>query len=486
MTLPDLNPLKELLLDEGASLMPYGVEASEPGTIQRVAAGGVGRSGAEGAANPPVEATALLAAAFGPIELEYAALRTDCVLIDRPDRAVVEVGGSDAIEFLGRMLTQDVAALKPGECCNSFWLNRKGRVDADLRVMRGGAARDQAGLSSPHCLLELERGSVSQLVSTLGAFVITEDVTLTPRHDLHRMSVHGPRARDLLRAVDETARDGAPSSSEPNHVWNLALPGGIGCLVDRNDTAGVPGFELMVNRDEAVNAMRALLDRGRPDFLAPGAATDDPGARGQALAAARGVGARRVEAAAAGADSRSPRPSPESIRARLCGWFAFNIARIEAGTPLYRIDFGPQSLPAETGVIENRVNFKKGCYLGQEIVARMHARGHPKQRLVGLRFDDDLALSADGLPPMPVQGDRVLASDALEPGAASDPGVLTEPKPVGSITSSTFSPMLGRVPVALAMVAWSHVAPGTRLLVETDGQRIGATVQDGLGFVPGA
>src|SRR5439155_2357027 len=66
------------------------------------------------------------------------------------------------------------------------------------------------------------------------------------------------------------------------------------------------------------------------------------------------------------------------VRLRPAGWHAFNIARIEAGTPLYNIDFGPESLPAESGVLLGRVSFTKGRYFGQEVVARMQSRGHSK------------------------------------------------------------------------------------------------------------
>ena len=71
------------------------------------------------------------------------------------------------------------------------------------------------------------------------------------------------------------------------------------------------------------------------------------------------------------------------------GWGgAFNIARIEAGTPLFHVDYGPDNLPHETGVIATRTSFRKGCYLGQEVVARMESLGKPKQRLVGVGIVD--------------------------------------------------------------------------------------------------
>ena len=59
---------------------------------------------------------------------------------------------------------------------------------------------------------------------------------------------------------------------------------------------------------------------------------------------------------------------------RPTGWAAFNAARIENGRPIFGIDFDDSILPAETGQFDRAVNVTKGCYLGQEIVARMHAR----------------------------------------------------------------------------------------------------------------
>src|SRR6185436_21150893 len=84
--------------------------------------------------------------------------------------------------------------------------------------------------------------------------------------------------------------------------------------------------------------------------------------------------------------------------ARRIGWHAYNIARLEAGWPIFNIDFGPDSLPHETGVLNDRVSFKKGCYLGQEVVARMQSLGHPKQRLVGLKAVEETGADEDRVP----------------------------------------------------------------------------------------
>ena len=167
------------------------------------------------------------------------------------------------------------------------------------------------------------------------------------------------------------------------------------------------------------------------------------------------------------------------FRLRAGGWAAYNIARIEAGTALYNIDFGPQSLPAETGVIADRVSFTKGCYLGQEVVARMHALGHPKQTLVALRVESrpsGMPEAAGMLPMQPVTGGFVYAIP--EGGAEADA------EAVGAVTSSALAPMLSGAPVALAQVKWKWTPPGTKLLVDAENTRLPAVVQDGLRFWP--
>jgi folate-binding protein YgfZ len=152
---------------------------------------------------------------------------------------------------------------------------------------------------------------------------------------------------------------------------------------------------------------------------------------------------------------------------RPAGWHAYNIARIEAGTPLYNIDFGEQSLPGETGVLRDRVHFKKGCYLGQEVVARMDALGKPKQVLVALRF----AGNERGEVVQPFPGAHVM--------------VMTEEsaQTVGAVTSSTISPMLGGEAVAFAQVKTKFAEDlSVALEVAAEGSRVRATVQPSLLF----
>src|SRR5205807_8530340 len=108
---------------------------------------------------------------------------------------------------------------------------------------------------------------------------------------------------------------------------------------------------------------------------------------------------------------------------RPIGWAAFNAARIEAGRPIFGIDFDESVLPAETGQFNRAVSVTKGCYLGQEIVARMHARQQVARQLAGIRMDSDA---------LPIAGAKIFDDASNE---------------IGGVTSSTLSPVLSNVAI---------------------------------------
>ena len=129
----------------------------------------------------------------------------------------------------------------------------------------------------------------------------------------------------------------------------------------------------------------------------------------------------------------------------------FEALRVEAGTPVFGREVLPENLPQEIDRDARAINFVKGCYLGQETVARLDALGHVNKVL------RRLTLEGTAVPP---------AGTPLEAGG----------KRVGSITSSAFSAGLGR-PVALGIVRVAHADPGSALLAVVDGaDPISATV----------
>ncbi len=113
--------------------------------------------------------------------------------------------------------------------------------------------------------------------------------------------------------------------------------------------------------------------------------------------------------------------------------------RIERGRPLYGIDIDDTTIPQEAGLNERAVSFTKGCYVGQETVARLHYRGKPNRHLRGLRMPEPVAVGAELR-----LGERV----------------------VGRLTSAVVSPRLG--PIGLALIR-REAEPGTVVSIRENG-----------------
>ncbi len=128
--------------------------------------------------------------------------------------------------------------------------------------------------------------------------------------------------------------------------------------------------------------------------------------------------------------------------ARPVGFNALEILRIEAGIPRHTADMDETNVVLETG-LDEAVSYTKGCYIGQEIIARIHWRGHVARRLTGLSFDDANA--------------GVTVGDKLQ---------TVDGKDAGRITSTTFSLVLNRF-IALAYVRYAYLELNTELKVQT-------------------
>ncbi len=407
------SPILRLHQEAEASLRDYAAPFSDDG--------GEPREGASARVD--------VVESYGELELEYAALRKSVALFDMPQRGIIEVTGLDRLEFLNRMVTQDLKDMPPFSVRRSFWLNKKGRIEADLRIVD----------LPDRTLLELDVHAAPRTVKGLAPYIVTENVNIRDATDqLHRFSLHGPTGLWLLAGVSMTpmgAMASGPGLEElaPGRAMVVSIAEAE-CVVYREDLAGEMGLELIVPADKALAVWQMLIEAGHDRAHGHGAPPE--GSPPAAAHAWQILGSK--------------------VRLRPAGWHAFNIARIEAGSPLYYIDFGPDSLPAETGVLNDRVSFKKGCYLGQEVVARMHSRGHSKQVLVGVDFDTIMDPSS-GFPLQPLGGTSI---HAAEPATNKD-------EPIGMVTSSALSPMNGSRPVALVQVKQAYAAAGTALVAPT-------------------
>ncbi|MHA7812769.1 MAG: CAF17-like 4Fe-4S cluster assembly/insertion protein YgfZ [Phycisphaerales bacterium] len=347
---------------------------------------------------------------FGDLDMEYASIRKGCVIFDENHMGTIEITGSERLAFLNNMLTAKVDDLTPGTARWSFWLNRKGRIDADLRL----AECDR------RMLVRVDRHLAKKTAESLDAFLFAEDAEIRDASEsMHRFAIHGPTSQKLISAAFGVEIDLEPMTCM-THEWN-----GEEVVVLRDDLCGEIGLSVIVQKKSAAALYAHLL---------------------------------------------SMCDQQESLRARPSGWMAINAARIESGHPLFNLDFGDSNLPVETGIIDERVHFAKGCYLGQEVVARMHARGACPRKIVAIRIEDQRITQEHTEIHQPSTGSQVF-----------EPGKETE-TPVGVVTSSTISPMLGAIPICFAIVKADSFAAGTELNVSAEGAMVRGIVQEQLAF----
>jgi folate-binding protein YgfZ len=320
------------------------------------------------------------------VDEEVLAVRRGAGLFELTERGLLEIAGSDARRWLNGMLTNDVACLAEGpehSGCQALVLTNRGRIVADVQVL----------LVPPGFWLETARAAVPDLRERLSKLVIADDVRLTEKTgESVRFGLEGPGSRALLEHVLGAPVALAPGACAP------ALIAGAAILIARFGWSGEDAYQLFVPCAGAAAVRERLLA---------------PGPRGAAAP---------------------------------CSAEALEVLRIEAGRPRLFAELSHEVLPPEAR-LEGAISYTKGCYTGQEIVARLRSRGHVNHLLVGLRFEG-------GTPP--------------ERGAA----LRADGKPVGQITSAARSPHAGVI--ALAFVRVGHDAPGTELEVAGVRARVAA------------
>jgi aminomethyltransferase len=223
--------------------------------------------------------------------------------------------------------------------------------------------------------LDLPPGLDSEIAAHLAKYLIADRVEIKPLEGVVPIALLGPGLPALLPGL----------GSLPEGVWGHAKAEIDGMVVElaRHPRFGAPGAVAWVPAGETARFAVILSTRG----------------------------------------------------ARPVGFDALEILRVEAGLSRFGVDFGPENFPQETGQEETAVSYTKGCYLGQEVVARIHYRGGVQRSLRGLRFPGELA----------------------ERGAA----LSFEGREVGTVGSTARSPRFGAI--GLAILHKRGAATGTRL-----------------------
>jgi tRNA-modifying protein YgfZ len=262
---------------------------------------------------------------------EEQALREAAAVLDRRDRRRWRISGAQAAEVLNGLVTNDVTRLGAGAGCYAAALTPKGKVIADLRIFATAAG----------CVIDTTAAAGDGWAGVLRKYVnprIARYEEITER--TCDIGVAGAGAAGLAARV--TGLDAASLESLELHSHVALGDPETGNIVAHTPEIGVPAFDLIVARDDAAALLESLLEAG-----AAGIAGD-----------------------------------------------TWETARIANGWPRWGVDMDESTLAQEASLDRfNAISFDKGCYTGQETVARVHFRGHVNRYLRRARFH-----AGDGVP----------------------------------------------------------------------------------------
>lgn len=318
---------------------------------------------------------------YGNIVGEYAALESGALLVDRSVRGRMRFDGPKAPETLTGLVTNDVLALAPGHGLYADALSPKGRIIADVRIF---AHHDHLLVDAPPRARSGWDALVRKYVNP--RVVPYSDVS----GEMRQLAIVGTDARTMLAGAAGLAREALAALTIYAHLE--ADIGGRSATIARVPELSAEGYELFFPAEAFATIWQRLAASG----ATPG------------------------------------------------GLLAWEIARIENGRPEWGLDIDESTIPQEANHDElHAISYTKGCYTGQEVVARIHFRGHVNRHLRGLRMDH---------PVTPREHAPLLTIDG---------------KQVGDVRSSALSPRFGAI--AIAMVR-REIELGATLVVEGESE----------------
>jgi folate-binding protein YgfZ len=356
---------------------------------------------------------------YGDWLAEHVALRETAGVIDLSFRSRICLTGADRVRFLHGQVTNDVKKLLVGEGCYSAITTNKGKMESDLNIF---ALADEL-------LLDFEPGLTEKISQRLEKFIVADDVQIVdaaPHYGL--LSVQGPKAEAVVRAIGLFSEIPAKllnsvkfSDTTLGEIYlannsRLGLRRHVAALENADMSAHSKpsdGFDLFVPN----NSLGAVADK--------------------LIASAKQIGGLVAP--------------KQSEGGRAVGWTAFETARIEVGIPRFGADMDETNIPLECGLESRAIVYNKGCYIGQEVINRIHSVGHVNKELRGLRLADDLE-------PLPKKGDKLFHAG----------------KEVGYVTSAVKSPALGNI--ALGYVRREANQIGNELTLRTAAGEIPAKI----------
>jgi len=264
---------------------------------------------------------------FGDVPAEYAAAQSGCAIFDETQRGMVEVVGGERAVFLHRLLSNEVRSLTPGQGCRSLLLSSKGKVlfDIDLAV-----EAEQIRLSTPP-------GDSARLLQALDMYLFTEDVRLRDASEEYAaIDLSGPRQAEVAAAVLGSLGALHEPPEAPAHATRSMSFQGEPLRLCAQPVAGSPGLRLEFDPQQALPLWNALCEAG----------------------------------------------------ARPAGLVVHDSLRCEAGYGRWGVDVSDAVYPQEAR-LEPAFSLEKGCYIGQEVVAKIDTYGGLNKRLLALAVSHD-------------------------------------------------------------------------------------------------
>ena len=327
---------------------------------------------------------------YGDPSAGYSAVRNAVGIMDLSSRGKIRVTGEDRVKWLQSIISNDILPLTPGQGIYSTFLTHKGKIIAYFRVYQLGDA----------LMLEDVGETGDTTFATLRKFLLfgTKAKMENCGETWGLLLISGPKALELIRSTFGTDL----SSLKPLSFEKLEIDGHPALLI-RSEETGATDIEILIPSGGLRGAWERLWTVGEAMGLQP------------------------------------------------FGTHALETLRVEAGIPKMGPDLNENIVPPEANLEGKSFSLSKGCYPGQEVVARMDTYGSVRRRLVGLILSE-LAV--------PLSGAKVYSGD----------------REVGWVSSAVLSPSLGKV-IALGFPLRDFTTPGTELAVEIDERRAAATVE---------
>ena len=328
---------------------------------------------------------------YGAPAAEHLAVRKGAGIMDMTHRGKIRISGKDRIKFLQNILSQDINKLTPGTGGHATLLNTKGHMLAYMRIYS----------DEDSFLIDTEPGEADKIIQILNRYLFREDVKIddvTLKYGL--VTVQGPHSRENICRISGTD---IKKMEECNHL-NLTI-NSINCKVVKTTHTGEEGYDIYAPWDNIHSIWETIII-----------------------------------------------PSP-SAQITPVGHEAYNSLRIEAGIPLYSVDMDEDTIPIEAN-LDHAISYTKGCYVGQETIARIKFKGHVNRTLTGFTIEGDI---------IPGKGDRIYT--------------VTENTEhnIGIITSACFSPTLNKS-IAIGYLRLGYTEPGTEVHIDSKPHRISAVI----------